>query len=89
MPIMASATRRSRSSTEYSFLLNRTADGALKSISVTLRGDLCDRQKTEYKSLAMKVTPWIKDSTFYQSRKEVYQPRKTKFFKPRLNASVP
>ena len=42
MPIMASATRRSRSSTEYSFLLNRTADGALKSISVTLRGDVKD-----------------------------------------------
>ena len=44
-----------------------------------------DRHKTEYKTLAMKLSSWIKDSTFYQIRKEVYLPRKIKFFMPRLN----
>ena len=43
-----------------------------------------DRHKSEYKTLAMKLSSWIKDSTFYQIRKEVYLPRKIKFFKPRL-----
>ena len=44
---------------------------------------LYDRRKTEYKRLAMKLRSWAIDSTFYQISKEVYPPRKIKFFKPR------
>ena len=47
MPIMSCATRRSRSSTEYPFLLNPTVDGALKSISGTPPGEVEDFQFPE------------------------------------------
>ena len=40
--IMSCATGRSRSSTEYPFLSNPTADGALKSISGTPPGEVED-----------------------------------------------
>ena len=43
---------------------------------------LCDRYKTEYKSLATKLRSWIKGFLFHQIRKEVYPPRKIIFFNP-------
>ena len=103
MPIMSCATRRSRSSTEYPFLVKSNCRWSIKkyfwyaawrswrfpnfpNVPDTYKIiQLClyDRHKTEYKSLTMKLRSWIKDSTFYQIRKEIYPPRKIKFSKPR------
>ena len=103
MPIMSCATRRSRSSTEYPFLVKSNCRWSIKkyfwyaawrswrfpnfpNVPDTYKIiQLClyDRHKTEYKCLAMKLRSWIKDSTFYQIRKEIYPPRRIKFSKPR------